>query len=341
MRIEAVLAGVAVVAIVATGGVLVAAPDAVQSPVPEEPTDPGGGSLEDLTIAVENVSGGTATFAVTPYVEHRGNAAPNVTVLLRAVDEENGVVAAMRTLSLGELSGGREVNATGTLAVPREGDYTIEALLYRDGERLDTGSKTISGVGSLVPEYERTPVAFHEFPGDGLPVIEYSIEDVTDGQATLSVTTYLTNTGDEPADDLHFVLKARQNGSNVVADRTTVDVGRVEPGETVTPGADLTVPDGYDYYLDAILWHDETVVDTQRSVANLGPGTGLTVDETNENDSFESGDFADTGGSPEGDYRTEAPTEMEGGDGGQPGFGVPVALAALLATALFARRLHR
>lgn len=341
MRLEAALAGVAVVAIVATGGVLVTVPDAVQSPAPSEPTDPGGGSIEDLTIAVENVSGGTASFAVTPYVEHRGNAAPNVTVLLRAVDDENGVVAATRTLSLGDLSGGREVNATGSLAVPREGDYTIEALLYRDGERLDSGSRTISGVGSLVPEYERTPVAFHEFQGDTLPVIEYSIADVTDGDATLSVTTYLTNTGDAPAEDLRFVLKARQNGSNVVADRTTVDVGRVAPGETVTPSAELTVPDGYDYYLDAILWHGDTVVDTQRSVANLGPGTGLSVDEPNENDSFESGDFADTAGSADDDHRTEAPTEMQDSAGGQPGLGVPVALAALLATALFARRFRR
>lgn len=339
MKPEAVLAGVAVVALVATAGVLVAVPDAVQSPAPSEPADPGGGAIADMTIAVENVSGGTATFAVTPYVEHRGSPARNVTVQLRAVDEESGLVADTRSLSLGDLAGGRETNATGTLAVPREGGYTIEAVLYRDGHRLDAGDLTISGVGTLVPEYERTPVGFHEFQGTELPVIEYSIESVDDGDATLSVTTYLSNTGDDPAGDLHFVLKARQNGSNVVADRTRVDVGRVDPGETVTPTAELTVPDGYDYYLDAILWDGETVVDTQRSVANLGPGTGLSVDETQNDSGFESGDFADTGD--DDDYRRPEETEMAGGDGGQPGFGVPAALAALCATGLFAWRLRR
>ncbi|WP_256296270.1 DUF7490 domain-containing protein [Haloarchaeobius salinus] len=337
MRIESVLAALAVIAVVATAGVLVAVPDALQSPVPPEPTDPGGGSVEDLTIAVENVSGGTATFAVTPYVEHRGNTAPNVTVLLRATDDESGTVAATRTLSLGELSGGREVNVTGTLAVPREGGYRIEAVLYRDDRRLDAGSRTVSGVEHLVPEYERTPVAFHEFEGADLPVIEYSIASVSGDEATLDVTTYLSNTGDEPADDLRFVLKARQNGSNVVADRTTVDVGRVDPGETVTPSAELTVPDGYDYYLDAILWRGDTVVDTERSVANLGPGAGLSVDEENDTGGFESGDFADEDDQPPA--RTEREDAADGG--GQPGFGVPVALAALLATALLARRLRR
>ncbi|MFD1647150.1 DUF7490 domain-containing protein [Haloarchaeobius litoreus] len=336
MRTEAVLAGVALFVLVATAGVLVAVPDAVQSPT-SEPTDPGVGSISDLTIAVENVSGGTATFAVTPYIEHRGNPAPNVSVVLRAVDDESGVVADTRTLPLGELTGGREVNATGTLAVPREGGYRIEAVLYRDGRRLDTGSRTVSGVDSLVPEYERTPVAFHDFAGADLPVIEYSIASVSADEATLDVTTYLTNTGDAPADDLRFVLKARQNGSNVVADRTTVDVGRVDPGETVTPTAELTVPDGYDYYLDAILWRGDTVVDTQRSVANLGPGTGLSVDEPTDTDGFRSGDFADDGGAGRPPERTEAAAD----GGGQPGFGVPVALAGLLATALFARRLRR
>ncbi|WP_435347903.1 DUF7490 domain-containing protein [Haloarchaeobius sp. HRN-SO-5] len=338
MKPERVLVGLLVVTLVATIGVLAAAPDAVEPPGADEPlVRPGGGTITDMTISVDAVSGGTATFSVTPYVEHRGNPAPNVTVVLRAVDDDSGLVADTRRLDLGELTGQEEVNATGSLQVPREGGYRIEAVLYRDGERLDTGSRTVSGVESLTPAYALTPVQFHDFDGGDLPVIEYTIDSVADDRATLSVTTYLSNVGDEPADDLRFVLKARQNGSNVVADRTTVDVGRVEPGETVTPTAQLTVPDGYNYYLDAILWKGDTVVDTQRSVANLAPGNGLTVDNESADEGFQSGDFESDPGDA-GPRPTEVP---EGSSAGQPGFGVPVALIALLATALAARRVRR
>ncbi|WP_267641008.1 DUF7490 domain-containing protein [Haloarchaeobius amylolyticus] len=341
MKPETGLGALVVVTLLVTAAVVAAVPGALQPPPDEEPVErPGRVALTEMTISAGAVSGGSATLQVTPYVEHRGNVAPNVTVVLRAVDTDSGLVTATDRLAFGDLRNETELNRTAALSVPREGGYRVEAILYRDGQRMTVGTRTVEGVGSLTPEYARTPVGFHEFEAADLPVIEYRVDSVQDDRATLAVSTYLTNTGDEPADDLRFVLKARQNGSNVVADQTTVQVGSVAPGQTVTPTADLTVPDGYNYYLDAILWKGDTIVGTERSVANLAPGEGLTVNWTRSEAGFQTGDFetgdgADDGGAP--------PTEPEGGAdaGGQPGFGLSAAVAALLGTGLLAWRVGR
>nr|WP_240148882.1 PGF-CTERM sorting domain-containing protein [Halorubellus sp. JP-L1] len=172
-----------------------------------------------------------------------------------------------------------------------------------------------------------------------MPVIEYRIDAVEDGRSTLAVSTYLTNTGARPAEGLELVLTARQNGSNVVADRTTIELDAIGSGKTATPTGDLVVPDDYNYYLDAVLWRDGTVVATARSTANLAPGTGLSVDENTSDggEEFQAEEFEKTE-SPQ-EEPTRAPDEgtTYENSGGQPGFGVVVALVAVAAAALVAR----
>lgn len=153
----------------------------------------------------------------------------------------------------------------------------------------------VEGVGSLTPAYADTDVEFYRFgPGAGdVPSIGYAIASSTNDSATLAVSTYLTNGGDEAAPDLRVEFKARQSGSNVVADTETVEVGAVEPGSTARPNVRLTVPSGDDYYLDAVLWTDDTVVETIRSTATLGPGD-LTVNDTRREGGIRVSDFDET-----------------------------------------------
>jgi PGF-CTERM protein len=341
VRLEYALLGVVVLAVVAGVGVAVGVPDALDPPeeFPDEREKPSSVDLVELSISTGAVGGENATVHATPYVRQRGGDAENVTVVLRAIDQETGFVAATDHLDYGTLRNDVEANVTGSLTVERQGDYDVEAVLYRNGSRVEKGSREIRGVGSLTPAYRDTPVEFQTFDA-GMPVIEYQIRNVEDNRSTLAVSTYLTNTGASPTDDLELVLTARQNGSNVVADRTTIDVGAIGSGKTATPTGELVVPDDYNYYLDAVLWRDGTVLATARSTANLAPGTGLTVDENaSRGGNFEAGEFerseqddADGEGSGDGDPETTVET------GGQPGFGVAVALVALVAAALIARQ---
>ncbi|WP_436345128.1 DUF7490 domain-containing protein [Natronorubrum sp. FCH18a] len=306
-------------------------------------------SLAEITISTEEVTGGTATLAVDTHLAHRGDPVENVTVVHRVTDTNSGLVentTEREVETLGEESDAEaETVVTDSVAVPRESSYEIETLIYRDGARTESTSHSIQGVDALTPAYADTDVEFHRFGGSGsladVPAIEYAIESSTDDRASLEVASYLTNTGDDPEPDLELEVKARQAGSEIVADSATVDLSTVDAGETASPTVELEVAQEYDYYLDAVLWRDGTIVETDRAVANLGPGS-LSVDEADGEDGLEVSDF--TGGSglssdaaADADESTHDRNDDRDEDG-TPGFGGAVAAAALLATIALARR---
>ena len=333
MNREKVLAGGVAVVVVASLLAAALVPGAFAQSH-EEVVRPGPVDVAEMSIAHGSVSGASATLSVETRLNHRGNPTENVTLLLRAIDLESGIVKTTQTIDVETLSGDKEIAVSANLTVPRKGGYRLEAILYQDDRRVDEGSKQVHGVGSLTPEYARTSIYFHRFSGD-LPAVEYAIESVDGNQTTLDVSSYLTNAGDDPAGDLRLVVTARQADSNIVADRTAVDVGEIEPGRTATPSASLSVPDGYNYYLDAVLWKDGVVVGTYRSAANLNPTETLSVEETTREVGLEVSDF-ESGGADER-AREEEATAMS--ESGQPGFGVAVAILAFLgATLLYWRR---
>ena len=327
-RETALAGGAALLLAVALLGAAVV-PGALADPG-DEPLRPGYVEIRETSIAPGAVTGSTATLEVETRLSHDGNPSENVTVLLRAIDAESGMRVATREIRVETLRGDRETAVVGNVTVPREGGYRIESIVFRDGARVDTGGKQVEGVGTLKPAYATTPVEFHQYGGGGaeLPVIEYSVANVENNRSTLSVAAHLTNTGDAPAGDLRVVFKARQSDSNVVAAERSVDVGRIRPGRTASPTASITVPDGYNYYLDATLWKDGVIVGTARDVANLNPTETLSADETTRETGFEASDFEGDGGKPT--YRDGGETRTAN-DGGQPGFGVAAALLALCA----------
>ena len=321
-----VLLAAAVVTAVAAPGVL--------ADRDREPEGPGKLDVREVAIQAGEVSGETAELRVRTRLRHFGPAAENVTLELRATDLESGLLEDTTTIAVDPIEGDREVTVNGTLRVAREGGYRIEAVVYHEGRRLRSAERRVEGVGALRPAYAVSPVEFHEFRATDQPAIEYRIADAANETATLAVTTHLTNTGDGAAGGLQLVVKARQADSGIVADSTTVEIGRIEAGRTATPTAELTVPDGYNYYLDAQLWADGVIVGTARSAANLDPTETLSVDQTTREIELEVSDFEPEAGRTVAAERTPALTQSAG----QPGFTPAIAVLAVLAAALLARR---
>lgn len=290
-------------------------------------------SIADTTLAAGDVRGETATLGVTTYLKHDGGPAENVTVVYRAVDTDTGLVARTVRRQVGTVTTEGELTVRTNLSVERQGGYRIETLLYQDGRRIESGRTRVNGVGSLQPGYAKSPVTFHRFESLDLPSVQYSIAEVRDNRTTLSVTTLLTNQGDGPSGELRVVVMARQADSNIVADRAAVQVSGIEAGRTATPSTELTVPSGYNYYLDALLYKDGVIVGATQSVANLHPTETISANRTRQAVGLTVEDF-------------ERDDEREGRQARQttlqetPGFGVPVALAAVavLAAAGLARR---
>ncbi|GAA0310596.1 DUF7490 domain-containing protein [Halarchaeum salinum] len=304
-----------------------AAPGAVAPPEPDR--QPSYVEYTEMTVSPAAVAGDTATLEVTNYLTHDGGPARNVTVRTRAVDTDTGFVATSERVSLGTLTSTGEHETTSNLTVERDGGYRLETTVYENGSRVASGHRTVRGVGTLLPDYARSPVRFHEFDGGAIPTVRVGVSDAGEERTTLDVGAYVTNAGGE-SEPVRVEYVARQAESNLVADRATVDIADVASGRTVTPNATLDVPAGYNYYVDAVLWKDGVIIDTTTAAANLDPTRTISVNQTRASVGLDVGEFEG------GTVRT--PTTTSTASGGSPGFGVPVALAALGAVGLLARR---
>jgi len=349
MKRETALIGALAAVVVVGALVLVLVPGALGDPGAEEPQreEPGRLDITEVPIRIQSVSKQTATLTIDATVEHRGSATENASVLFRAIDSDRGVVETERRIDLGTIDGDREVSAVSNLTVERQGAYRFEVIVFADGKRLShaSGSRKIDGIGSLQPTYKASSIEFHRFDRDdeSLPTIGYSIADTGDGMVSLALSTHLTNGGTERAGNLTLVLLARQADSNVVADRTTVSVGQIRPGRTISTDAELTVPDDYNYYLVGLLKRDDVIVDTTRSAANLDPETNISVtnETTATEDAFDASDFDSSDGENQNEPSPRPETTTEAGGGSGPGFGVGIALVALLGIATLAARRNR
>jgi PGF-CTERM protein len=334
MRRETALAagaaGVALLTVVAA----VLAPGALADPSDDRPVRPGPVDITDMDVSAGDVTGDTVVLNVETRLSHRGPPARNVTVRVQAIDAESGLVETTRTPTVGDLTEDREVAAPTNLTVEREGGYRIRAVVYRDGERVDSGTRELRGLDALQPPYARSDVQFAE--AAALPPVSFSVAEASDNRTTLAMQLALTNAGDDRPEDLRVTVTLRQADSNIVADRTSVPVGSIRPGRTETVETQLTVPTGYNYYIDAVLWKDGVVIDSARGAANLDPTETISVNETRRDVELRVSDFT-RGDGDAGDRPRPEGTGMPTESGG-PGFGVGVAVVALIAAALLARR---
>jgi PGF-CTERM protein len=291
--------------------------------------------LRETTIEPAAVDGQTVTLSIDARLSHRGGPAENVTVETRAIDADTGLVATTTRRSVGEIEGEREVSVRSNITVERAGGYRIDTIVYEDGNRVGTGQQSVRNVDALTPAYARSTVAFQRFENAGVPLdsITYRIDGVSDNQTTLNASVYVTNAGNTPSDDLSLRLRARQADSNVIADESTVRVGQIRPGRTEIVRTQLTVPDGYNYWLDGMLFSDGVIVGTESSPANLDPTERLRENETRQEVGFQSSDF-EQDRAPE--RERDEPEQTAAAEG--PGFTALIGLLAVLASALLIAR---
>ena len=333
MRRETLLTGGVVVVVLTMLIGATAVPGALSEPqdnVRESYLD-----LRETTIEPASVDGQTVTLSIDARLSHRGGPAENVTVETRAIDADTGLVATTTRQSVGTIEGEREVSVRSNITVERAGGYRIDTIVYEDGSRIETGQQSVQNVDALTPAYARSSVTFQRFENAGVPLdsITYRIDSVSDNRTTLNVSVYVTNAGNTPSDDLSLRLRARQADSNVIADESTVRVGQIRPGRTEIVRTQLTVPDGYNYWLDGMLLSDGVIVGTESSPANLHPTERLQENETRQEVGFQSSDFEQD--RPEGQEMDE-PQQTTAGEG--PGFTALVGLIAVLASALLTAR---
>lgn len=322
---------------------------------------------QEVTMTPEEIGGETVTLSVDLLLRQdvevdRGFSigdvdddelrSENVSVQLRATNRETGMIEDVTDLNVDPIAGERDFSVSGSITLDRENDYGIEAIVSRDNRRIEIGRTRVSGLDTLEPEYADSPVEFERFSIADLPAVSYTVEDAGDDEADLGVSAYVTNTGDELNDAVEVELIARQTDSNIVADSDQVTIGAIRPSRTETAESTLTVPDSYNYHLDAVVWRDGVIVDSIREGATLDPDEPAPANETEtdadeetvEVEEFATDDVDDDDASPGDDEADAAPPAGDDveEDDEQPGFGIAAAVVALIgAVAVAARTAQR
>ncbi|MDY6775855.1 MAG: PGF-CTERM sorting domain-containing protein [Halobacteria archaeon] len=325
MRRETAL-GLGVLAVVLfVLGVTILVPGAVEKP--QDPVRRSYIHVNEVSLKPVSVTGSNVTLRVETRFDHSEGVSENTTVTVRATSTETGLLETTRTKDVGDVKDEREVSVTHNVTVERSGGYRVDSVVYTDGRRVSSASKSVEGVGSLKPEYARSPLGFESFGSQ--PSIEYSVDEVDRSTVALNVTAYVTNTGGRQTGNTYVVLKARQSESGIVADERRVDVGEIDEGETDRVNGRLVVPDGYNYYLDAVLWKDDVVLGTTRSGASLNPSKSIPTNVTQEEVGIRVEDFErdDEPQSRSDELESEVPEDGQG----QPGLGVVAAVLAVSA----------
>ncbi|MDZ5812652.1 PGF-CTERM sorting domain-containing protein [Halorubrum sp. AD140] len=331
----------AAAALLVAGAVgVVAAPDALDDPR-DQNEPPGDVRIADIVVSPGEIRGETAALRLGVDLQHRGSTAENVTVRHRAIGADSGLLVDEMTVDVGDVDGGGERTINGSVDVERAGGYRIETAVFVDGERVETQTTRVGGVEALTPEYADSRVGFTD--GNVWPSVAVSVVESDNETTTLSVSTSVTNRGDDASSDVDLRLLIRQAESGVIADEARETVGSVRPGRTDTVTTTVEVPANYNYYVDAALFDDDVLVDETQGVANLDPRETISANETTEDVEFEAEDFAgggadgdDAGGDADGGAGGDA--DADGSGDGAPGFGPVVALVALVAAGLYARR---
>ena len=326
------------VVVIGTVGVLVA-PAAIDDPRTNGDDRPGQVALVDIVIEPAEVTGETTTLTLSADLQHRGSAVENVTIRHRAHDADSGLLVDETTVDVGTVGTADrdgETTVTGAVDVDRAGGYQVETVVFADGDRVAERTTRIGGVGALVPSYADSSVGFAD--NDVWPTVAVSVAEADNETATLSVSTSVTNRGDDPSADLDLRVILRQAESNVVAADEQTTVGTIRPGRTDTVTTTVAVPDGYNYYVDAALFDDDVLIDETQAVANLNPQETIDANETVTDVAFNVEEFT-TDAPPETDVPDEEDERTDSTvDDATPGFGIAAAGIALVLATLAGRR---
>jgi|LGOV01.1.fsa_nt_gb hypothetical protein len=228
--------------------------------------------VTDIDISPERVTSTIVLLNVTTYIENYGDeGSGEAKLLLKAFDSASGLLVGETTTTAGSIDKGKTLPVSQLIDVAREGGYRIDVVLFEDDERLRQRSVQISGIGDLTPNINDI--------GIGIQEMDFLVENVTGSRVAIGVDIYLTNEGDFTSEDLPMLVKAREVDAGLLADKVWITTGSVEKEKTMIKSCEISVPDGYNYIVEALIWKNDTIVERGEGVVQLNPKRTIPADE--------------------------------------------------------------
>lgn len=226
------------------------------------------GSMEitGIGVAPAAVTAGDVTLNVSVSIDRTsGSGAGRPTLLVRAIDTETGLRVNESSGETAMVGTGATIIASREIVLPRRGSYRLVAQVFEDGKRRANGELTVSSLEQLPPDDARTPVAMVD--------MDFIVRSVVQGRAAIGTEVSFTNEGSEPSLPLSIEIKARESDAGLLGDRQWTTLDSIRPGATVVRNVTLSVPDQYNYEVEAILWRGDVIVERGSRALLLAPNT--------------------------------------------------------------------
>jgi hypothetical protein len=231
-------------------------------------------AIADTDISAEALGIAEALLNVTTYLDNSGDAkSGEIDTLVKAYNADTNLLVASNETKVGEI-GGRETKSASTyLKLPKEGSYRLQIVVFEDGKGIRRAETKIYGLSRLEPP-SVAKISIREI--DFL-VEAVEAESERDREyAIINTTLYIDNLGKD-ASGLRALVKARDNETRLIADRSWEDLEFLKEGTTTLHYAELRVLNGRDYIFEIQIWQSEMIIKESSGMVLLSPFVNRTV----------------------------------------------------------------
>jgi len=276
--------------------------------------------VQGIDVSAPEVGSGRIVLLVNTTIDNSVARSGDLRLLTKAYDQASGLLVASVETAVPPL-GREETRVVSTrLDLQRASGFRLQVDLYQDEKIVRGGSLDVGNLAALEPNLYDT--------GLRISTLDFEVLGTQGNRTSVRATVYLTNEGGEGSRPLSLQLKAREVSTGLLAAQSWAAVGAIALDATRAYNASLSLPDGYNYAVEAVLWDGEIIV--ERGVGHVqfaptaivDPGSQVVVTRPDLDD------FVGDGGDGDGDF-----------DGGEETPGLPFfAVVAALALAAFAIR---
>ncbi len=293
-------------------------------------------SIREVDVKPLGITDSFVDMNITAYLNHIGGKTNNASMIIRAINRDNGLLINQGDSSIPEIKFDKTIIVYQNLRIDRDKNYEMKIFLFDNGTVQDSGSINIQGLSLLIPKSKDNKIVLNN--------IDFIVGGVDATRVSINPDIYLENTGSETSNNLKLIVKAREADSNLLADKTNTETGEINSEATVVKTVQLKVPDKYNYMVVVELWNGDILTNTWERPVLLAPTKTLPKESQEKKINIEVSKFVREQGavpavtetpSPFTVVPTPAPTVKE------PGFEIITGIVAMIIVSLIIRRYRK
>jgi hypothetical protein len=284
-------------------------------------------SVQDMDIQADHVTASAVTLNVTTYLRNTGGAGDrDMDLRLKAFNTGSGLLEAEQATTVPGIGWGETRAVSQALVLPRTGSYTLVATVYRDNKLLGDRSITVRNLDKLVPDTQQSDLIIDD--------MDFTVKSVSGGTAVIQADIYVANGGSSPSGPVLIEAKAKEMDARLTADKQQATIANIDPEKIGVASIQLSVPDQYNYVVDAIIWRNGTIVKRGEDTVQLRPGKLISNNSQMTTLKIDTSQFVVGEG-----QMTASPYPISTMK--SPGFALPLVLLSLAIAGMCAVRLRR